>query len=95
MPFREEYRLKILKDGFEYESQFGNGKVTYIIDDEFMEYSVISVGTKADVTQTGDIEIPSMLQLGITAFEVIVKMIMEQDLYSELLENPNATPYIQ
>jgi hypothetical protein len=95
MPFREQYRLKILKDGFEYESQFGNGKVTYLIDEDFMEYSVISIGTKSDVTQTGDIEIPSMLQLGVSMFESIVKMIMENDLYSELLENPNATPYIQ
>ena len=66
-----------------------------MIDEDFMEYSVISIGTKADVTQTGDIEIPSMLQLGLTMFEAIVKNIMESDLYSELLENPNATPYIQ
>ena len=95
LPFKPEYRLKILADGFEYESQFGNGKVTYTFDVADEEFNLTSIGTQNDKSETLDVTIPSLLQYSVGEFESIVVQIMQQDFLSECTQNIDAIPYVE
>ena len=95
LPFKPEYRLKIIPDGFEYESQFGNGKVTYTFSAEDEEFNLTAIGTQNDKSTTMDVMIPALLQYSVAEFESIVVQIMQQDFLSECTQNIDAIPYVE